>query len=210
MRSPRRYGTGGQGSQDQDASMSSDTGALHPYHEDSGTDYFNRIARTRRLFIFEELTGEVAREIIDGALFLADEDPNRDIYVYINSPGGEIDGAIAIFDIFQAIGPIINTVVSGSALSAGALVAISGAKGKRFITANSTMMLHQLQWEVSSKLKDMEIAIKELKRLNDATEAIISAATDISTKKLKAMLEYDFWLDAKGAIELGFADRLYP
>ena len=211
MMKSKRLGVRLPSSTETDGFTSFDTsGAALPAREDAGTDYFNHLSRTRRLFIFGELTGEVARDIIDGALFLADEDPAKDIFVYLNTPGGEIDGAIAIFDIFQAIGPIVNTVVCGSALSAGALVAISGAKGKRSITPNSTMMLHQLRWELGSKLKDMEIAMRELKRLNDATEAIISATTNIPKKKIKAMLEYDYWMDAAAAIELGFVDRYYP
>jgi len=129
----------------------------------------DRLLATRRIFIFHELDEPMASKVTEQALLLADDNPKREIEVYINSFGGSAYSAMALNDLFRMVKPDIRTIVLGSAASAAAFVAAAGTKGKRCAGRNSTFMYHQLSWEVDAKVKDMSVKTADPSRRSMAT-----------------------------------------
>lgn len=166
----------------------------------------DRLLAKRRIFVFHDLDEPMAAKITEQVLMLEEDDPKRDIEIYINSFGGSAYSAMALHDLFRIVKPDIRTVVLGSAASAAAFVAASGTKGKRCAGKNTTFMYHQLSWEVDAKVKDMSVKTAEAVRLNDLMDRIFSEMTGQPLKKIQRDTEHDFWLDAEGAKKYGIID----
>lgn len=155
-----------------------------------------------------EIKAGVGSGVIQSLLELQSIDPINDITMLINSPGGDVNELMAIIDIMNLIHNDIKTVVIGKAMSAGAIIAICGAKGKRFMTANSVMMLHSVSAGTFGHVKDIHIEVEEIKRLNDAMINLIHTKSKLSIKEVKALIDRDRYILPKEAIRLGLIDGI--
>jgi ATP-dependent Clp protease protease subunit len=155
--------------------------------------------------VFDE---DKAKDVITKLLKLESKDPTKDIILYVDSYGGYVHSFLAIHDAIQMMRCDVATVCLGKAMSCGQLLLMSGTKGKRFITPNSRVLVHQISSFAFGKLADMEVDIKESKELQKIIENMIVKYTKITAKKLKSVMEVDSYFSAKQAVELGIADYI--
>jgi len=148
----------------------------------------------------------VANVIIAQLLFLQTEDPDKDIHLYINSPGGIVSSGLAIYDTMQYVKPDIGTYCIGQAASMGALLLAAGSKGKRFALPNSRIMLHQPMGGFQGQATDIEIHAREILRMKDTLNMIISKHTGQSLEKIQADTDRDFFMSGEEAKEYGIVD----
>ena len=151
----------------------------------------------------------MANSIIAQLLFLDREDPERDVYIYINSPGGIITAGLAIYDSMQLIRPDISTICVGGAASFGTVLLCSGAKGKRFATPNSTIHMHQPMGGAQGQASDIEIQARELLRLQDKLYQIIAENTGQSYERVARDSDRDYYMTAEQAKTYGLIDDVY-
>ncbi|MGF7228856.1 MAG: ATP-dependent Clp protease proteolytic subunit [Candidatus Saccharibacteria bacterium] len=171
-------------------------------------DIYSRLLKDRIIFLGEEVGPHTANLIIAQLLFLQSEDAKKDIYFYINSPGGAVYDAMAIYDTMQYITNDVQTVGIGMQASAAAFLLNSGAKGKRFLLPNSTVMIHQPSAGTRGKVTDMEIDLKEGLRLKHRLNEIMAEQTGQPLKKITEDMERDYWLSAEEAVKYGLADAI--
>lgn len=171
-------------------------------------DIYSRLLRDRIIFLGEEVTQHTANLIVAQLLFLHAEDAKKDIFVYINSPGGSVYDAMAIYDTMRYVSNDIQTVGIGMQASAAAFLLSSGTKGKRFLLPNATVMLHQPSGGARGKLSDMEIDLKEGLRLKRRLNEILAENTDQPLEKIENDVERDFWIAAKEAKDYGLVDKV--
>lgn len=161
------------------------------------------------IFMFEEFTEpscqRIVKEIIEKVNGYED---NKDIRIFINSRGGLVTSLLSIIDTIQMINNDVETTCVGQAASCGAVLLSSGTKGKRFITKNSRVLLHQVSAGSIGHVDDMKISMKEIDRLNELMLKILSKNTGRSLSKLKADVKRDFWLDSKDALRYGIVDKI--
>lgn len=169
-------------------------------------DIYSRLLKDRIIFIGDDINEHTANLIVAQLLFLASEDPNKDIYLYINSPGGSVYDALAVYDTMQYIKPDIQTVGIGVQASAAAFLLSSGAKGKRYLLPNATVMIHQPSSGTRGKVTDQEIDLREALRVKKLMEEIMSRNTGQKIEKIHADMERDFWLTASEAKKYGLVD----
>ena len=169
-------------------------------------DIYSRLLKDRIIFLGSEIEDTTANLIVAQLLFLQAEDDKKDIYLYINSPGGVVYHALAIYDTMQYIKNDVQTFGIGIQASAAAFLLSSGAKGKRFILPNASVMIHQPNSATRGKVTDMEIDLKELLRLKDRLNEIMVANTGQKLAKIKIDMERDFWMSAKEAKDYGLVD----
>lgn len=141
-------------------------------------------------------------------LFLEANDPDKDIYIYINSPGGSVSSTIAIYDTIQYIKPDVSTICIGMAASGAALILASGAKEKRFVLPNSRIMLHQPLGGARGQVTDIEIQTRELKRIKDTLNRILTHHTGQKFEKVEKDTERDFYMTAQESKEYGLVDEV--
>jgi ATP-dependent Clp protease, protease subunit len=146
--------------------------------------------------------------IVAQLLFLQSEDPKKDIFMYINSPGGHVYDALAIYDTMQYVTNDIQTVGIGVQASAAAFLLSSGTKGKRFLLQNSTVMIHQPSSGTRGKVTDQEIDLKESLRIKKLLEEIMAKNTGQKLEKMHHDMERDFWMTAKESVKYGLADKI--
>lgn len=172
-------------------------------------DIYSRLLKERIIFLGNAVDENVANSIVAQLLFLDKEDPDKDITLYINCPGGVIYYGMAILDTMRLVKPDVRTVVVGMAASFGAVLAAAGAKGKRFILPNGTMMIHQ-PWSSGGggQATDMEIAAKEILRQRQQLNKILADATGQSLAKIEKDVERDFYLDAQTSVDYGLVDKI--
>lgn len=171
-------------------------------------DIYSRLLKDRIIFLGSVVEDNMANVIIAQMLFLEAENPDKDIYLYINSPGGSVTAALAIYDTMQYIKPDVVTICMGQAASAGALLLAAGEKDKRYSLPYSRIMIHQPMGGAQGKASDAEVHIKELLDLKDILNEIMSKHTGQSEEKISQDIEKDFFMSAEDAREYGIIDEV--
>lgn len=169
-------------------------------------DIYSRLLRDRIIFLGTDVNEASANIIVAQLLFLQSEDPKKDISIYINSPGGSVYDALAIYDTMQYLSNDIQTVGIGVQASAAAFLLSSGAKGKRFILPNSTVMIHQPSSGTKGKVTDMEIDLQESLRIKHRLNEIMAKNTGQKVETIKVDMERDKWMTAEQAKTYGIID----
>ncbi len=171
-------------------------------------DIYSRLLKDRIIFIGRAIEDTLANVVIAQLLFLEAEDPDKDIYLYINSPGGSATSSLAIYDTMQYIKPDVQTICMGLGASAGALLLSSGAKKKRFALPYSRIMIHQPAGGAQGKATDAELQIKELMEIRKIQNEIFSKHTGQPIEKIAQDMEKDFFMSAGEAKEYGIIDEV--
>lgn len=171
-------------------------------------DIYSRLLRDRIIFLNDDVNEHTAGLIVAQLLFLQSEDPKKDIYMYINSPGGSVYDALAIYDTMKYITNDIQTFGIGMQASAAAFLLSSGTKGKRFILPHATVMIHQPSSGTRGKITDQEIDLKESLRLKHLLEKIMAKNTGQKLAKIHKDMERDFWMPANDAQKYGLVDKV--
>ena len=171
-----------------------------------GYDIYSRLLEDRIIFLGEEVTEMTANVVVAQLLHLANENPDKDIQLYINSPGGSVYDGLAIYDTMQYIAPDVQTIGIGLQASMGAFLLSSGAKGKRFVLPNARVMIHQPSSGTRGKVTDQEISLRESIALKERLATIMADNTGQKLDKIKADMERDYWLSAADAVAYGLAD----
>ena len=171
-------------------------------------DIYSRLLKDRIIFLGTEIDDATANTIIAQLLFLEASDPDKDIYIYINSPGGSVSSTIAIYDTIQYIKSAVSTICVGLAASGAALILASGTKGKRFALTNSRIMLHQPLGGAQGQVTDIEIQTRELKRIKDTINQILTYHTGQPLEKVEKDTDRDFYLTAQESKEYGLIDEV--
>lgn len=172
-------------------------------------DIFSRLLKERIVFLGSEVNDVVANLITAQFLFLESEDPEKDIYLYINSPGGSVSAGLAIYDTMQYVRPDVATVCVGQAASMGALLLCGGAKHKRFALPHSRIMIHQPLGGFSGQASDVEIHAKEMLRIKAEINRILHHHTGKTLKQIEADSDRDFFMTSEQAKEYGIIDDLF-
>ena len=171
-------------------------------------DIYSRLLRDRVIMLDGEVSQHSASLIVAQLLFLESENPDKDISLYINSPGGSVTAGMAIYDTMRFIKPDISTIVMGQAASMGSLLATCGTKGKRYILPNARHMIHQPLGGASGQATDVEIQARELLRWKSVLTDIYVEHTGKTRKQLQSDMERDFFMTAGEAVEYGLADKI--
>ena len=169
-------------------------------------DIFSRLLTERIIFLGEEVNEHTSNLVVAQLLHLAYDDAKKDIYFYINSPGGTVYDGLAIIDTMNYIKPDVQTIGIGMQASMGAILLSCGAKGKRFMLPNSRVMIHQPHGGTQGVMTDMEISLKEGIRTKELLVEIMAKNTSQKIAKVKADMERDYWMDAKEAVAYGIVD----
>jgi ATP-dependent Clp protease, protease subunit len=171
-------------------------------------DIYSRLLKDRIVFLGTPIDDAVGNLIMAQLLHLESEDPDKDINLYINSPGGDVSALLAIYDTMQYIKPDVSTIVMGLAASAAAVLLLAGAHGKRFALPNSRVLLHQPHGGAQGQAVDIEIQAKEIVRLRELLDAIIAKHTGQSLEKVAKDTDRDFILTAEEALGYGVVDEI--
>ena len=171
-------------------------------------DIYSRLLKDRIILLSGEINDSVASSIVAQLLFLEAEDSEKDIYLYINSPGGVITSAFSIYDTMHYIRPDVVTICIGQAASAGAFLLSSGAKGKRYSLPHSRIMIHQPLGGAQGQATDIEIQANEILRLKKILNEIMAENTNQSVKKLTQDTERDFFMSAEESLKYGLIDKI--
>ena len=171
-------------------------------------DIYSRLLKDRIIFLCDEVNDVTAGLVVAQLLFLESEDPDKDIHLYINSPGGSITAGMAIYDTMQYIKPDVSTTCIGMAASMGAFLLASGAKGKRFALPNSEIMIHQPLGGTRGQATDIEIHAKRILKMKDNLNKILSERTGQPLEKIKQDTERDNFMEAIEAKEYGLIDEV--
>ncbi|MEE9252083.1 MAG: ATP-dependent Clp endopeptidase proteolytic subunit ClpP [Thermodesulfobacteriota bacterium] len=171
-------------------------------------DIFSRLLKDRIIFIGSSITDTLADVIIAQLLYLESENPDKDIYLYVNSPGGFVTAGLAIYDTMQYIKPDVVTMCIGQAASMAAVLLASGQKGKRYILPHARVMLHQVLGGVEGYATDIEIHAKEILRIREDINRILETHVGHPIEKIAKDTERDFFLNAQGALEYGLVDAI--
>ncbi len=171
-------------------------------------DIYSRLLKDRIIFLGSQVTDDVANVVIAQLLFLEADNPDKDIYLYINSPGGSVTAALAMYDTMQYIKPDVVTIGMGQAASAGALLLAAGAEEKRYALPYARVMIHQPAGGVQGKATEAEIHIKELMRIRELLNDILSKHTGQSSEKIAQDVEKDYFMTAEEAVKYGIIDEV--
>lgn len=171
-------------------------------------DIYSRLLKDRIIFLGTPIDDNVANVVIAQLLFLEAEDPDKDIYIYINSPGGVITSGLAIYDTIRYIKPDVSTICLGQAASMGAVLLAAGTKGKRFAVPNARIMIHQPLGGFQGQARDIEIQAKEILRLKKILNEILSEATGKSSEQIEIDSDRDFFMSSLEAKEYGLIDEV--
>lgn len=171
-------------------------------------DIFSRLLRERIIFLGEEIDDELANSVVAQLLLLDSENPEKDIMMYINSPGGVITAGMAIYDTMQLVKADVSTICLGEAASMGAFLLCGGAKGKRMALPMARIMIHQPLGGAKGQATDIEIEAKEIMRMKNMLNGILSERSGQSLEKIKQDTERDYYLSAQEAVEYGLIDKV--
>ena len=171
-------------------------------------DIYSLLLKERIIMLFTPITDPVANTIIAQLLYLEREDPDKDISLYIQCPGGIISSGLAIYDTIQLIRPDVSTICVGMAASMGTLLLCAGAKGKRYALPNSTIHLHQAFGGAQGQAADVAIAAREIMRMQELIRGIISKHTGQPLEKIVHDTDRDFYLNPEQAVEYGLVDEI--
>ena len=173
-------------------------------------DIYSRLLKDRIIFLGSEITDDEANLVIAQMLFLEADDPDKDIYLYINSPGGSVSAGLAIYDTMQYIKCEVNTICMGMAASMGAFLLAAGAKGKRKALPNSEIMIHQPSGGASGQASDVKIHAEHIIRTRQKLNEILAERTGKSVEQVAVDTERDNNLSAEAALEYGLIDEIIP
>tara|TARA_Y100001970_G_scaffold155056_1_gene189934 strand:+ start:433 stop:1053 length:621 start_codon:yes stop_codon:yes gene_type:complete len=171
-------------------------------------DIYSRLLKDRIIFLGTPIDDNVANLIMAQLLHLESEDPEKDIYVYINSPGGSITSLFAIYDTMKYIKPDVATVCMGLAASAGAVILAGGTKGKRYSLPHARIMLHQPAGGAEGTSKDIEIQAKLITDMREQINGLLAEFTGQDVKKITEDTDRDFWMNAQEALDYGIVDEV--
>ena len=171
-------------------------------------DIYSLLLKERIIFLGTPIDAMVANVIIAQLLFLAREDDEKDIMMYINSPGGSVTAGLAIYDTMKLIKPDVSTVCIGLAASMGTVLLTGGTQGKRMALPNATVHLHQVMGGAEGQASDIEIQARETLRLQSILRNILTETTGQTMKQIEKDTDRDFWLDAEAAKKYGLIDRI--
>ncbi len=171
-------------------------------------DLYSRLLRERIIFLGTPIDDTIANLICAQMLFLESEDPDKDINLYINSPGGDITGLLAVYDTMKYIKPAVSTFCFGQAASAAAVLLGAGAKGKRFALPHARVLLHQPWGGVGGQASDIEIQAREILRMKDMLNDMLAQDTGQSVERITKDTDRDFIISAAEAVEYGLIDEV--
>jgi len=171
-------------------------------------DIYSRLLRDRIIFLGTSIDDEVANLVIAQMLYLESEDPDKEIFFYLNTPGGHVSSGMAIYDTMQYIKPAVSTVCMGQAASMGALLLAAGEKGKRFALPHSRILIHQPLGGFQGQATDINIQAREILRLKDELNQILSQITGQTLDKITADTERDYYMTGEQAKQYGIVDEI--
>lgn len=171
-------------------------------------DIYSRLLKDRIIMLGDEINDQVANSVIAQLLFLEADNPEKDISIYINSPGGSTTAGFAIFDTMEYIKPDISTICIGMAASFGAMLLLAGTTGKRFALPNSEIMIHQPLGGARGQATEIEISAKRILKLRDHVNKIISERTGQPVEKIEKDTDRDYFMSAEEALEYGIIDKI--
>jgi len=171
-------------------------------------DIYSRMLRERVIFLIGPVNDQTANLVVAQLLFLESENPDKDISLYINSPGGSVSAGLSIFDTMQFIKPDVSTLCMGIAASMGAFLLTAGAKGKRFALPNSRVMIHQPSGGAQGQATDIEIQAREILKLREALNQIMAERTGQPLEKIRQDSERDYFMSATEAKDYGLIDKV--
>ena len=171
-------------------------------------DIFSRLLKERIIFLPSYIEDDMANLVIAQMLFLEAEDPDKDVYLYVNSPGGSVTAGMAIYDTMQYVKPAVSTICMGQAASMGALLLCAGAKGKRFALPHSRIMIHQPLAGVQGQATDIDIQAREILRIRDELIKILVTHTGQQVERISKDTDRDFFMTAEQAKEYGIVDQV--
>ncbi len=171
-------------------------------------DIYSRLLKDRIIFASGEVNDTMADLIVAQLLFLESEDPNKDIQLYINSPGGSVSAGFAIYDTMNYIKPDVSTICIGMAASMGAFLLASGAKGKRFALPNSDIMIHQPSGGAQGQASDIQINAEKILKIRKKLNEILAERTGQDLEKIERDTDRDYWLSSEEAKKYGLIDKV--
>ncbi|CAH1058133.1 ATP-dependent Clp endopeptidase proteolytic subunit ClpP [Paenibacillus pseudetheri] len=171
-------------------------------------DIYSRLLKDRIVFVGAEIEDQLANSVVAQLLFLSAEDPDKDIHMYINSPGGSITAGFSIYDTMQLIKPQVNTICTGMAASFGSLLLLAGAKGKRYALPNSEIMIHQPHGGAQGQASDIAIRAKRILKLREVLVQITADRTGQAVEKVLQDMDRDYFMSAEEAVEYGIIDKV--
>ena len=171
-------------------------------------DIFSRLLRERIVFLVGPVNDQSANLVVAQMLFLESENPDKDIFFYINSPGGSVSAGMSVFDTMQFIKPNVSTLCMGMAASMGAFLLAAGAKGKRLALPNSRIMIHQPSGGAQGQATDIEIQAREILKLRESLNTILAERTGQTLEKIRLDSERDFFMSASEAKDYGLIDQV--
>ena len=171
-------------------------------------DIYSRLLRERIIFLVGPVNDGVANLVVAQMLFLESENPDKDIFLYINSPGGSVSAGLSVFDTMNFIKPDVSTMCMGMAASMGSFLLMAGAKGKRLALPNSRVMMHQPSGGAQCQATDIEIQARENIKTREQLNRIYAERTGKSVEKITADMERDYWMSASEACDYGLIDQV--
>jgi ATP-dependent Clp protease protease subunit len=171
-------------------------------------DIYSRLLKDRIIFLGTEINDGVANAVIAQLLFLEQQNPKEDIKMYINSPGGVVSSALAIYDTMQYVRPDVSTICVGMAASGAALLLAAGKKGKRFVLPNAEVLIHQVMGGASGQASDVDIHARHILKTKDALNKILAKHTGQKLTKVEKDTDRDYFMDAQEAVEYGIVDKM--
>jgi len=169
-------------------------------------DIYSRLLKDRIIFLGSQVESGIANSIVAQMLFLEADDPDKDIFLYINSPGGSVSDGLAIYDTMNYIKPDVSTICIGQAASMGAVLLAAGEKGKRYAVPNARVMIHQVMGGAQGQAADIEIQAKEILRIKKILNNILTDATGKSFEKIEKDSDRDYFMSAEEAKDYGIID----
>ena len=171
-------------------------------------DIYSRLLRERVIFLVGPVNDQTANLVVAQLLFLESENPDKDISLYINSPGGSVSAGLSIFDTMQFIKPDVSTLCMGMAASMGSFLLMAGAKGKRFALPNSRVMIHQPSGGAQGQASDIEIQAREILKTREQLNRIYAERTGQPLERIAADMERDRWMSPAEALDYGLIDKV--
>lgn len=172
-------------------------------------DIYSRLLKERIIFVTGQIEDHMANLIVAQLLFLESEDPKKDIFLYVNSPGGSVTAGLSIVDTMNHIKPDVATVCVGMAASMGSVILSQGQKGKRFILPNAEVMIHQPWGGAQGQASDIEITAKQYIKIRERLYTLLSKATGKSMKQIEKDADRDYYMDSDEAKKYGIVDKVY-
>ncbi|MDO5689852.1 MAG: ATP-dependent Clp endopeptidase proteolytic subunit ClpP [Tissierellia bacterium] len=171
-------------------------------------DIYSRLLKERIIFLGGPINDDVANLVVAQLLFLVSEDPNKDIHLYINSPGGSVSAGLAIYDTMQYIKSDVSTICIGQAASMGAFLLAAGAKGKRYALPNADIMIHQPLGGAQGQAEDIKIQAEKILKVRGLINKILAERTGQTLKKIEKDTDRDFFMSAEEAVKYGLIDEV--